>query len=119
MTCILENLHHAFNLFKVHEQIENHLIMQRLKDRLLAVDITCDDVYNCHNDDYLAEILILVSDGYCWTQRSELERVKYGGLLEQALEDFIDRFLPHMKEEEEVNFYFCLFICFHIFVIFV
>ena len=101
---VLERLCHTFHAFKAHEQIENHFIMKRLKEKLSALDITDAAVCNCHNDNRLTEMLCMVLDGYRYVQTSQKERVKYGIKLRKALEDFTQDFIPHMKEEEEVRF---------------
>lgn len=102
MISVLEKLCHTFHMFKAHEQIENHFIMRRLKEKLTALDITDAAVCNCHSDNRLAEMLSMVLDGYRWAQKSQRDRVKYRLKLKKALEDFTQDFLPHMKEEEEV-----------------
>ena len=103
MTSVLEKLCHTFHVFKTHEQIENRFIMRRLKEKLIALDITDAAVCNCHSDNRLTEMISMVLDGYRWAQHSESERIKYGQRLRHALEDFTQIFLPHMKEEEEVS----------------
>ena len=102
MTVVLEKLCHTFHVFKAHEQIENRFIMCRLKEKMLALDITDAAVCNCHSDNRLADMMSMVLDGYRWAQRSQPERVKYRLMLQKALEDFTRDFIPHMKEEEEV-----------------
>ncbi|KAL8575501.1 hypothetical protein ACOMHN_013052 [Nucella lapillus] len=102
MTSVLEKLCRTFDVFRTHEQIENRFIMQRLKEKLTALDITDAAVCNCHSDNRLAEMQNMVVDGYRWAQREEKDRVRYGLRLRHALEDFTQVFIPHMKEEEEV-----------------
>ena len=104
MTSVLEQLCHTFHVFKAHEQIENRFIMRRLKEKLMALDITDAAVCNCHSDNRLAEMMTMVLEGYRWAQKSLEERLKYRLRLKKALEDFTNDFIPHMKEEEEVCF---------------
>lgn len=104
MTNMLENLLHTFNEFKMHEQIENHFIMKRLKEKMNALHIRDAKVCNCHSDNRLTEMLTLVLEGYRCAQCSEQDREKYGDTLRQALEEFTQVFIPHMEEEEEVKY---------------
>ena len=45
-------------------------------------------------------MLKLFTDGY--KKKTEQDRVNYGLQLKQALEEFTQEFIPHMKQEEEV-----------------
>lgn len=104
MTSLLENLSTTFKEFKAHEQIENRCIMRKLKEKLRALSITNTAVCNCHKDNKLTEMMSLFRDGYRCTGKTVADRVNYGLKLRQALEQFTDQFIPHMKEEEEVRF---------------
>ena len=42
-----------------------------------------------------------IEDGY--RKKTEQDRINFGIQLKQALDEFTDSFLPHMKEEEEVR----------------
>ncbi|KAK3102932.1 hypothetical protein FSP39_015038 [Pinctada imbricata] len=102
LTTLLENLAHTFQEFRAHEQIENKYIMQKLKDKLNMLSIRSTAVCNCHSDNKLSEMLQLLQDGYKCTEKSEMDRINYGLKLRSALEDFTEKFIPHMEEEEEV-----------------
>lgn len=99
---LLQNLHNVFMEFKAHEQIENILIMRKLRSKLKAASVTSDAVCNCHSDNRLTDMLELVLGGFKLTQKSNDERKDFGLKLEKALEDFTQNFIPHMEEEEEV-----------------
>lgn len=75
---------------------------------LQALSIHDSAVCNCHSDNRLSDILALVRDGYSCTNKSATERVNYGLKLQHALIEFTEKFLPHMKEEEEVSFHFII-----------
>lgn len=100
MQQLLRSLSEAFQEFKKHEQIENNLIMKKLKNKLKQLSIRNSAVCNCHKDSHLTEILHLVEDGY--TKKTVQDRVNYGLQLRKKLEDFTEDFLPHMQQEEEV-----------------
>lgn len=99
---LLHSLHHTFREFKCHEYIENKLIMRKLKGRLMSLSVQDATVCNCHSDNRLSDILDLVQDGYSFVVKTVAECVNYGIKLQNAVEEFTDLFLPHMKEEEEV-----------------
>lgn len=99
---LLHELYQTFSEFRCHEQIENQLIMTKLKKKLKALSIHDSAVCNCHSDNRLSDMLALVRDGYSCTNKSETERLNYGLRLQHALVEFTEKFLPHMKEEEEV-----------------
>ncbi|CAN8001671.1 unnamed protein product [Ixodes hexagonus] len=67
-----------------------------------TLSIHDSSVCNCHSDNRLSDMLALVHDGYSCTNKSESERLNYGLRLRHALLEFTDKFLPHMREEEEV-----------------
>lgn len=99
---LLHELYQTFREFRCHEQIENQLIMTKLKKKLKALSIHDSAVCNCHSDNRLSDMLALVRDGYSCTNKTATERVNYGLKLQHALIEFTEKFLPHMKEEEEV-----------------
>ncbi|CAG5117890.1 unnamed protein product [Candidula unifasciata] len=102
LTTLLKNLMNVFTEFKAHEQIENILIMRKLKNKLKAASVTSAAVCNCHSDNRLTDMLDLVVDGYRWAHKTEQERQVYGNKLMNALDIFTQNFIPHMEEEEEV-----------------
>ncbi|XP_061195443.1 F-box/LRR-repeat protein 5-like [Saccostrea echinata] len=102
MTNLLENLVNAFHEFRAHEQIENKYIMKKLKAKLNALSIRSSAVCNCHSDNKLTEMLMLLQDGYHCREKGEVDRQNYGIKLRSALEDFTQKFIPHMEEEEEI-----------------
>ncbi|XP_062578649.1 F-box/LRR-repeat protein 5-like, partial [Saccostrea cucullata] len=102
MTNLLENLVNAFHEFRAHEQIENKYIMKKLKAKLNALSIRSSAVCNCHSDNKLTEMLMLLQDGYHCREKGEVDRQNYGKKLRSALEDFTQKFIPHMEEEEEI-----------------
>lgn len=51
---------------------------------------------------FLAQILKLIRQGYTCTSRTVSERVDFGFQLQKAVFEFTEKFIPHMKEEEEV-----------------
>ena len=52
-------------------------------------------------DDTLSEMMNFIEGGY--RKKTEQDKLNFGMQLKQALEEFTDSFLPHMKEEEEVS----------------
>ncbi|XP_019628195.1 PREDICTED: F-box/LRR-repeat protein 5-like [Branchiostoma belcheri] len=99
---LLKSLETTFSEFKIHEQIENDCIMNKLQRRLEALSIQNEQVCEVHSHNQLSEMLELVAQGYRLVQKGEGEMTSYGKELRVALENFTRRFLPHMKEEEEV-----------------
>ncbi len=61
-------------------------------------------VCNCHKDDEFSPLLDLVDMGYMHVNktRTTSDRISFGMKLRKALNQFTNRFVPHMKEEEEV-----------------
>lgn len=61
-------------------------------------------VCNCHKDDEFTPLLNLVELGYLYINKtkSTSERISFGVKLRKALNQFTQRFVPHMREEEEV-----------------
>lgn len=104
LTNMLENLYNTFKEFKTHEQIENKYIMKRLKEKLKKLSIKNTAVCNCHSDNRLTEMLLLVKDGYKLTRKSVADRMNYGTQLRKELEEFTEKFIPHMEEEESVSY---------------
>lgn len=94
-------LHSTFTEFRAHEQIENKFIIKRLKLKLQQLSIKNDAVCNCHKDSKLLYILDLLRMGHR-KLRSFNERKTYVKELREALQEFTNDFLPHMREEEEV-----------------
>ena len=97
---LLNSLNHAFHEFKHHEEIENQYILEKLKTRVTAsdlLDILCD----IHHDTHVKDILSLVKNAV--TLNGELQKTLFKVELQNAIKEFIDDFLPHMKEEEEVG----------------
>ncbi|XP_065125079.1 F-box/LRR-repeat protein 5 isoform X2 [Paramisgurnus dabryanus] len=90
----LQSLLATFKEFKMHEQIENECIMDRLQQR-------SQTVYHVHADNKLSEMLMLFEKGLR-SVKSEYEQLNYAQQLKERLEAFTQDFLPHMKEEEEV-----------------
>lgn len=62
-------------------------------------------VCNCHKDDEFTPLFDLVNSGYLFINKtnSVSERLNFGIRLRKALSSFTKRFVPHMKEEEEVT----------------
>jgi len=56
---LLPLLEKTFSEFKTHEHIENQFIMERLKQRLKIMNVTCHAVCNCHKDNDLVEVSFL------------------------------------------------------------
>ena len=63
-------------------------------------------VCNCHKDDEFTPLFNLVEMGYLFINKNKpsSERISFGVRLRKALNHFTNRFVPHMKEEEEVHF---------------
>lgn len=101
---LLTNLQGVFKEFKSHEEIENEFIMKKLKSKLKALAIHNSAVCNCHNDDEFTPLLNLVDMGYLHINKTKTtsEKISFGIKLRKALNHFTKRFVPHMKEEEEV-----------------
>ncbi|XP_045618391.1 F-box/LRR-repeat protein 5 isoform X2 [Procambarus clarkii] len=99
---LLQDLTNTLYEFKSHESIENIFIMDQLKNRLKQRKIFNTAVCDCHNDNRLGNVVQLVRTGKQVRERSVGERVSFGLKLQQAFEDFVRNFLPHMEEEEQV-----------------
>jgi F-box/leucine-rich repeat protein 5 len=101
---LLSNLQSVFKEFKSHENIENEHIMDKLKTKLKAMAVYNSAVCNCHKDDEFTPLFDLVETGYLCINKDKptSERISFGVRLRKALAHFTTRFVPHMKEEEEV-----------------
>ncbi|RNA08313.1 F-box LRR-repeat 5-like [Brachionus plicatilis] len=101
---LLANLGTIFHEFKLHEEIENEHIMIKLKTKLTAMAIYNSAVCNCHKDDEFSPLINLVEAGYMYLNKTKSisEKISFGLRLRKALNKFFKKFLPHMKEEEEV-----------------
>jgi len=96
----LQAIYEAMWEMKTHEYIENHYIMDRLKQRLQSRRVYNEVVCNCHEDSVLLDVIALVESVYqADTQR---ERVKYGRRLQKAIKRFLHDFTHHMEEEESI-----------------
>jgi len=85
---------------KTHEIIENTVIMNKLKERLHSRKVYNQFVCNCHEDSDLIKIIDLVELVY--TSSDPEDRTFYWHKLQEAIYDFLDDFLPHMEEEENI-----------------
>lgn len=101
---LLSNLYSIFDEFKSHEEIENEHIMTKLKNKLKAMAIYNSAVCNCHKEDEFTPLLDLVEMGYLYLNKTKSisEKISFGVKLRKALNSFTKKFIPHMKEEEEV-----------------
>jgi hypothetical protein len=64
-------------------------------------------VCNCHKDDEFTPLFDLVKMGYLFINNTQAmsERINFGVKLRKALKHFTKKFVPHMKEEEEVKLF--------------
>ena len=90
---------------KAHEEIENQLVMKKLKvklkeDRTLEQN---DLICNCHKEDRFTSLQNLFRDGYAFIRRGNADRISYQIKLHKVIKQFYEDFLPHMHEEENVN----------------
>ncbi len=101
---LLTNLQRVFKEFKSHEDIENEFIMKKLKSKLKDLAIHNTAVCNCHTEDEFTPLFELVDTGYLHINKAKTtsEKISFGVKLRKALNQFTKRFVPHMKEEEEV-----------------
>ena len=78
--------------------------MTKLKQKLKARAIYNSAVCNCHKEDEFTPLMQLVNVGYKYIDKSKTtsERLSFGVRLRKALSQFTKRFVPHMKEEEEI-----------------
>jgi len=91
-----------------HEEIENTLVMKKLKKKLKQHSIMDDTelVCNCHKIDRFTPLMSLFCDGYAFIRRGNADRMSYGVKLHKAMMSFYEDFVPHMHEEENVCFLF-------------
>uniref|UniRef100_A0A0P4W836 F-box domain-containing protein n=1 Tax=Scylla olivacea TaxID=85551 RepID=A0A0P4W836_SCYOL len=99
---LLQDLDTTLREFKSHESIENIFIMDQLRNRLKQHQISNTAVCDCHNDNQLSDVVQLVRRGTQVRERSVGERITFGLQLQQAFQAFVNTFLPHMEEEEQV-----------------
>eukprot|EP00090_Calanus_glacialis_P001468 TRINITY_DN11052_c0_g1_i1.p1 TRINITY_DN11052_c0_g1~~TRINITY_DN11052_c0_g1_i1.p1 ORF type:complete len:493 (-),score=122.63 TRINITY_DN11052_c0_g1_i1:118-1596(-) len=85
---------------KTHEIIENTVIMNKLKERLHSRKVYNQFVCNCHEDSDLVKIIDLVELVYSSSESND--RTFYWQKLQEAIYEFLDDFLPHMEEEENI-----------------
>ena len=76
----------------------NTVIINKLRERLLARQIDSHSVCNCHEDSDLLRIIELLESVY--SSNTDTERNFYWQKLQEALYGFLDDFVPHMEEEE-------------------
>ncbi|CAG0882140.1 unnamed protein product [Cyprideis torosa] len=99
---LLNDLMMTFLEFKRHEQIENSLIVRRLRSKLRSLSIFNDTVHHCHEDSQLKFMTELLEEGFYCLKKPVAERLRYGETLRSALKHFTETFIPHMEEEEEI-----------------
>ncbi|XP_066956915.1 F-box/LRR-repeat protein 5-like [Macrobrachium rosenbergii] len=99
---LLHDLGTTLYEFKSHESIENIFIMDQLKNRLKQRQIYNSAVCDCHNDNRLADVLQLVRTGTKVREQEMGERISFCQELQRAFEEFVENFLSHMEEEEQV-----------------
>ncbi|CAF0705363.1 unnamed protein product [Brachionus calyciflorus] len=104
LVSLLSNLNSIFDEFKSHEEIENEHIMTKLKTKLKAMAIYNSAVCNCHTEDEFTPLFKLVEMGYLYLNKTKSisEKISFGVKLRKALNHFTQKFIPHMKEEEEI-----------------
>ena len=100
MWYVFQAVYEAMWELKSHEYIENHYIMDKLKARLQAKRVYNQLVCNCHEDSKLLGVIRLVEKVY--GAETHEEREEQGAKLRKAIEGFLDEFLHHMEEEEEI-----------------
>ncbi|CAF1471297.1 unnamed protein product [Rotaria magnacalcarata] len=99
---LLIGLQCIFTEFMAHEQIENHLVMKKLRKKLKQ-NSPMDDtelICNCHKVDRFTPLMALFRDGYAFIRRGNADRMSYGVRLHKAMITFYNDFVPHMNEEE-------------------
>ncbi|XP_071961102.1 F-box/LRR-repeat protein 5-like [Antedon mediterranea] len=104
LKALLQGLVSTFSEFKNHEHIENKCIMKKLQNRLNFLHVEVNAVKQVHCDNHLSEMKEMLEElcqklDMCL---SRLEMEQMGKEVQQALQEFTQDFLPHMKEEEEV-----------------
>jgi len=96
---ILETVYAIMWELKTHELIENVFIMDKLKERLSALQIYNQLVCNCHEDSSVLQILDLVESIHCCNDL--ISASIYWNRLQIAIYEFMEEFVPHMEEEEK------------------
>jgi len=96
---ILETVYAIMWELKTHELIENVFIMDKLKERLSALQIYNQLVCNCHEDSTVLQILDLVESIHCCND--VISASIYWNRLQNAIYEFMEEFVPHMEEEEK------------------
>ncbi|CAF4162802.1 unnamed protein product, partial [Rotaria socialis] len=99
---LLIGLQCIFTEFMAHEEIENHLVMKKLRKKLKQ-NSPMDDtelICNCHKVDRFTPLMALFRDGYAFIRRGNADRMSYGVRLHKAMITFYNDFVPHMNEEE-------------------
>lgn len=99
---LLNSLNKTFHEFKHHEEIENQYIMAKLKTRVTKSELL-ELLSNIHSDTHVKDILMLLKEAVRHDPRDTFRRSIFKLELQKAVREFIDDFLPHMKEEEEVG----------------
>ncbi|CAF4643308.1 unnamed protein product, partial [Rotaria sp. Silwood2] len=99
---LLIRLQRIFTEFMAHEEIENHLVMKKLKKKLKQNSPIDDSelICNCHKVDRFTPLMTLFRDGYAFIRRGNADRMSYGVKLHKAMRNFYKDFVPHMNEEE-------------------
>lgn len=61
-------------------------------------------VCNCHSEDQFSPLFDIIDCGYVYLnkEKNTSDKLNYGMQLRKILNAFINSFMPHMKEEEEV-----------------
>ena len=101
---LLNSLDRTFHEFKHHEEIENQYIMAQLKMRVTKAELQ-ELLSDIHHDTHVKDILMLVKKAVQHKFADTFQRPLLKLELQKAVREFIDDFLPHMEEEEEV--YIC------------
>ncbi|CAF0803646.1 unnamed protein product [Rotaria sordida] len=99
---LLIRLQRIFKEFMAHEEIENHLVMKKLKKKLKQNSQIDDSelICDCHKVDRFTPLMALFRDGYAFIRRGNADRMSYGVKLHKAMNNFYKDFVPHMNEEE-------------------
>jgi len=97
---ILQNVYAIMWELKTHEIIENVYIMNKLKERLAALQIYNQLVCNCHEDSTVLQIIDLVERIHGCGCGDLMVATLYWNRLQNAVSEFLEEFLPHMEEEE-------------------
>ncbi len=116
---LLIRLQRTFTEFMAHEEIENKIVMKKLKNKLKQQQIMEDTevVCNCHKIDRFTPLMSLFRDGYAFIRRGNADRMSYGVKLHKAMINFYEDFVPHMHEEETVRFIFIFLFIIFVFIL--